>query len=111
MLVALGQLGERVRRVAQAFERSTAEISSITKRRRQLAARPSAKRDARIERMQVAALAALELAKLRTEGCSARCEAIGAAPRPRPAQHRALERRDGARVRSLRARRAGSADA
>src|SRR5215470_2954903 len=51
--------------------------------------------------MQVAALAALEPAKLLAKRCECAMEAIGAAPRPRPTQHGTLERCDGARVRAF----------
>ena len=80
MLVALGQLGERMRGVAQALERRDRRDELDQKSVGSLQVRVR-ERDARIERMQVAALAALELAKLLTERCERAMKAVGASPR------------------------------
>jgi len=97
MAVALGQLGQRVRSLAQAFERRDRGEKLDQKMVGRLQVRVR-ERNARIGRMQVAALAAPELAKLGTERGERMAETIGAAPRPRPAQHRALECSNGARM-------------
>src|SRR5947207_3154860 len=57
-------------------------------------------RGARIGPVQVAPFAAPELRKLGAEACERPLEPLRSGAWPRPAQHRAFERRDGALVRA-----------
>ena len=100
MAVPFGKLGEHMRPLAQAFERRYRGQELDQKMLGRVQIRVG-ERDSRIGRMQVATLTAPEPAELLAEGGERMSQAIGAAPRPRPTQHRALERCDGARMRAL----------